>query len=72
MEENSRKQETRKADVGREQAPEQTVKSRREPCSRCSGTGLVCGHIPVISPGSCCVDYANAVCPDCGGAGVEK
>lgn len=43
----------------------------RETCSRCAGTGLVCGHVPVITPGACCVDYANAICPDCGGRGVE-
>lgn len=43
----------------------------KEICERCGGTGLICGHIPVISPGSCCVDYANAICPDCKGAGIR-
>jgi DnaJ-class molecular chaperone len=43
-----------------------------EHCARCNGTGLVCGHIPVIGPGSCCVDYANAVCPDCRGTGKRQ
>ena len=38
-------------------------------CDRCGGTGLVCGHVPVIGPGNCCVDYANALCPDCKGRG---
>ncbi len=46
-------------------------KAGREQCARCAGTGLVCGHIPVIGPGSCCVDYANALCPDCRGRGVK-
>jgi hypothetical protein len=39
-------------------------------CSRCGGTGLVCGVVPVIGPKNCCVDYANAFCPDCKGSGV--
>jgi DnaJ-class molecular chaperone len=42
---------------------------REDVCLRCAGTGLVCGHEPVISPGACCVDYANALCPECGGSG---
>ncbi|WP_084058861.1 hypothetical protein [Desulfacinum hydrothermale] len=42
---------------------------REKTCSRCAGTGLVCAHEPVIRPGACCVDYANAICPDCGGTG---
>jgi hypothetical protein len=46
-------------------------KAGEEKCERCAGTGLVCGHTPVIGPGSCCVDYANAVCPDCRGRGVR-
>ncbi|MCU0588835.1 MAG: hypothetical protein MUF52_11855 [Syntrophobacteraceae bacterium] len=45
--------------------------ARENRCQRCAGTGLVCGHTPVIAPGACCVDYANAICPDCGGRGVE-
>lgn len=45
---------------------------RGEVCERCRGTGLVCGHTPVIAPGSCCVDYANALCPDCKGRGVKS
>ncbi|SHF22822.1 hypothetical protein SAMN02745206_01569 [Desulfacinum infernum DSM 9756] len=40
-------------------------------CSRCAGTGLVCAHEPVISPGACCVDYANGLCPECGGSGKK-
>lgn len=40
-------------------------------CKRCGGTGLVCGHVPTITPGSCCVDYANAICPDCKGNGKQ-
>lgn len=40
-----------------------------EICPTCSGTGLVCGVEPSIGPGACCVDYANAVCPACGGRG---
>jgi DnaJ-class molecular chaperone len=47
---------------------ESTV-SEAEICKRCAGTGLVCGHEPTILSGACCVDYANAVCPDCKGTG---
>jgi hypothetical protein len=46
--------------------------SSGERCKRCAGTGLVCGHIPVIGPGNCCVDYANALCPECKGRGVKS
>jgi len=42
-----------------------------EPCERCAGTGLVCGVTPVIDSKNCCVDYANAVCPQCKGSGVS-
>jgi len=59
-----------------------TESSRRKPadqnpemmecCDRCGGTGLVCGHTPVIAPGCSCVDYANAVCPDCKGRGGKE
>jgi integrase len=38
-------------------------------CTRCGGTGMVCGHKPEILPGACCVDFANAICPECGGTG---
>jgi hypothetical protein len=53
------------------QVDRQLEKAVRERCERCAGTGLVCGHTPVIGSGSCCVDYANAVCPDCNGKGVK-
>lgn len=49
--------------------PEKTSRSDNT-CSRCGGTGLVCGVVPVIGPKNCCVDYANAFCPDCKGTGV--
>ncbi len=38
-------------------------------CPTCCGTGLVCGIEPAVTPGACCVDYANAFCPACGGRG---
>lgn len=44
----------------------------RQRCPRCNGTGLVCGHEPVIGPGNCCVDFANAVCPECKGTGKHR
>lgn len=44
--------------------------ARREVCDRCGGTGLICGHVPVIDSKNCCADYANAICPDCRGSGV--
>jgi DnaJ-class molecular chaperone len=40
-------------------------------CPRCKGTGMVCGHKPEILPGACCADFANAVCPECGGTGKD-
>jgi hypothetical protein len=40
-------------------------------CPRCWGTGMVCGHKPEILPGACCVDFANAICPECGGTGRD-
>jgi hypothetical protein len=40
-------------------------------CERCAGTGLVCGHAPVVGPDNCCVDFANAICPECKGRGVK-
>ncbi|MEJ5349549.1 MAG: hypothetical protein WHS46_12770 [Desulfosoma sp.] len=43
-----------------------------EVCPQCCGTGLVCSLEPIITPGACCVDYANAVCPGCGGSGKKK
>lgn len=53
----------------------QSVEERRqdqgEVCERCGGTGLVCGHVPVVGPDHCCVDYGNAICPDCKGRGVK-
>ena len=53
------------------QNAEDRLQTRGDACNRCGGTGLICGHVPVIGPGSCCVDYANAVCPECKGRGVE-
>jgi hypothetical protein len=38
-------------------------------CPRCLGTGLICACEPKISPGCCCADYANSICPECKGAG---
>ncbi|MBC2715142.1 MAG: hypothetical protein HF978_07535 [Desulfobacteraceae bacterium] len=40
-------------------------------CPRCKGTGMVCGYKPEILPGACCVDFANAICPECGGTGRD-
>jgi hypothetical protein len=40
-------------------------------CQRCRGTGMVCGHKPEILPGACCVDFANAICPECEGTGRD-
>jgi|GEM_PF-1706145 len=41
-------------------------------CPRCRGTGMVCGHKPEILPGACCADFANAICPECGGTGRDR
>ena len=38
-------------------------------CPRCKGKGMVCGYKPEILPGACCVDFSNAICPECGGTG---
>lgn len=38
-------------------------------CPTCRGTGLVCGIEPAVTSGASCVDYANALCPACGGRG---
>ncbi len=59
-----------------ETKPEQIVprsgqREKTEICPMCCGTGLVCGVEPTISPGACCVDYANALCPECGGRGKK-
>jgi hypothetical protein len=43
-----------------------------EICKKCNGTGLICGHVPVVGPDNCCVDYANAICPECNGRGAVK
>lgn len=43
----------------------------RAVCRRCCGTGLVCGSMAPIEPGACCQDYANRLCPRCGGSGME-
>lgn len=51
--------------------PKSTEREKAEICPTCCGTGLVCGVEPTISPGACCVDYANALCPECGGRGKK-
>ncbi|WP_448384696.1 hypothetical protein [Desulfosoma sp.] len=52
-------------------APRPEDRDTEKMCPRCCGTGLVCGIEPAIGPGACCVDYANAVCPECGGRGKK-
>jgi hypothetical protein len=59
----------------RERGTKSTFEGEEEPreiCSRCGGTGLICGHVPVIDSTSCCADYANAFCPDCKGTGTRN
>jgi len=56
---------------GPRQVGETRGKAGDAKCERCGGTGLVCGHTPVIGPDNCCVDFANAICPDCRGRGVK-
>ncbi len=47
------------------------ITSNVQTCKTCNGAGMVCGYKPEILPGACCVDYANAVCPECGGTGRQ-
>jgi hypothetical protein len=35
-----------------------------------AGTGLVCGHVPIIDAQSFCADFANILCPNCHGRGI--
>jgi hypothetical protein len=60
-----------KTSVTRQSDGQQGSRSEAATCKRCVGTGLVCGHEPVVGPHNCCVDYANAICPDCKGSGVQ-
>jgi DnaJ-class molecular chaperone len=50
--------------------PVEEEKAPRKTCPTCAGTGLVCGHVPVIDSQNCCADFANALCPDCKGRGT--
>ena len=43
--------------------------SAPSPCPRCAGTGMACRHVPEVGPSNCCVDFANDLCPLCGGSG---
>ena len=45
--------------------------SEENVCPRCRGTGMVCGQEPEILPGACCADFANVICPECGGTGKD-
>jgi hypothetical protein len=61
-----------KVEAPGEEPRERETKVEAGTCERCSGRGLVCGHVPVIDGGNCCVDFANAICPDCKGAGFVR
>jgi hypothetical protein len=57
--------------VDSESSPRQEI-AEKKVCGRCGGTGLICGNVPRIDSKNCCVDFLNAVCPECRGTGAVR